>query len=195
MRPAGALRHPEREAARHRRDGGSIRQVLRQRLGLLEQSPAQLRSGARGTHGGRKRDTDARSEGRLRWTSRDLWDSPEEGLSLRVSLSPPSSRTIPPSFRRMPKGRMCEAVGKAPGQNNPPPPLPVDRRAGKGNPPYPPLTGGYKKAMRPCRAGRVLPFLTPLLRGGRGGWFRADDKGGHIGPPLRDATFETRCSP
>ena len=46
---------------------------------------------------------------------------------------------------------------------------------GKTNPPYPPLTGGHKKAKRPaktmcsCRAEGVLPSLTPLSRGGRGG--------------------------
>ncbi len=43
-----------------------------------------------------------------------------------------------------------------------------------------PLSGGYKKAMRPRRAEvallflapcRGLSFLTPLSRGGRGGWF------------------------
>ena len=35
----------------------------------------------------------------------------------------------------------------------------------KGNPPYPSLTGGYKKAMRPRRAEKVLIFLAPLTRG------------------------------
>ena len=45
------------------------------------------------------------------------------------------------------------------------PPLTGD----KGNPPYPPLSGGYKKAMRSHRAEGVLLFLTPLSRGGRGG--------------------------
>ena len=39
----------------------------------------------------------------------------------------------------------------------------------KTNPPYPPLSGGYKKAMRPRRAEGVLLFLAPLTRGGRGG--------------------------
>ena len=39
----------------------------------------------------------------------------------------------------------------------------------KSNPPYPPLSGGYKKAMRPRRAEGVLLFLAPLTRGGRGG--------------------------
>ena len=39
----------------------------------------------------------------------------------------------------------------------------------KNNPPYPPLTGGYKKAMCSRRAEGVLLFLTPLIRGGRGG--------------------------
>ena len=44
-----------------------------------------------------------------------------------------------------------------------------DFTALKTNPPYPPLTGGYKKAMRPRRAEGVLLFLAPLSRGGRGG--------------------------
>ena len=35
----------------------------------------------------------------------------------------------------------------------------------KTNPPYPPLSGGYKKAMRPRRAEGALLFLTPLTRG------------------------------
>ena len=39
----------------------------------------------------------------------------------------------------------------------------------KTNPPYPPLSGGYKKAMRPRRVEGVLLFLAPLTRGGRGG--------------------------
>ncbi len=34
------------------------------------------------------------------------------------------------------------------------------------HPPYPPLTGGYKKAMRTRRAERILLFLAPLTRGG-----------------------------
>ncbi len=39
----------------------------------------------------------------------------------------------------------------------------------KSNPPYPPLSGGYKKAMRPRRVDGALLFLAPLTRGGRGG--------------------------
>ena len=35
----------------------------------------------------------------------------------------------------------------------------------KSTPPYPPLTGGYKKAMRPRRAEGVLLFPAPLSRG------------------------------
>ncbi len=48
---------------------------------------------------------------------------------------------------------------------------PLKGKLHKGNPPYPPLTGGYKKAMRSRRAEGVLLFLAPLSRGGRGGWF------------------------
>ena len=33
------------------------------------------------------------------------------------------------------------------------------------NPPYPPLTGGYKKAMRPRRAEGALLFLASCQRG------------------------------
>ena len=48
----------------------------------------------------------------------------------------------------------------------------------KSNPPYPPLTGG-SCFIPPCRGDLfffypfvgVLLFYTPLLRGGRGGWF------------------------
>ena len=50
---------------------------------------------------------------------------------------------------------------------------PLKGKPHKGNPPYPPLSGGYKKAMRPRRAEGVLLFLTPLTRGGRGGWFNS----------------------
>ena len=46
---------------------------------------------------------------------------------------------------------------------------PLKGKLHKGNPPYPPLTGGYKKAMRSRRAEGVLLFLAPLSRGGRGG--------------------------
>ena len=48
----------------------------------------------------------------------------------------------------------------------------------KGNPPYPPLSGGYeepkplvggKKNQNPAPPVEGLPFFTPLTRGGRGG--------------------------
>ena len=42
---------------------------------------------------------------------------------------------------------------------------PLTEKSYKGNPPYPPLTGGYKKAMRPRRAEEALLFLAPLSRG------------------------------
>ena len=54
--------------------------------------------------------------------------------------------------------------------------------AWKSNPPYSPLSGGYKKAMRPRqgngprRAEGVLLFLAPLSRGGRGGCFSLDSR-------------------
>ena len=53
--------------------------------------------------------------------------------------------------------------------------IPLKRKPHKGNPPYPPLSGGYKKAMCPRRAEGTLLFLAPLLRGGRGGCF-SDEK-------------------
>ena len=48
---------------------------------------------------------------------------------------------------------------------------PLKGKPHKGNPPYPPLSGGYKKAMRPRRVVGFLFFLTPLTRGVGGGWF------------------------
>ena len=41
----------------------------------------------------------------------------------------------------------------------------VEKGPLKGNPPYPPLSGGYKKAMRLRRTEGVLLFLAPLTRG------------------------------
>ena len=56
----------------------------------------------------------------------------------------------------------------------------------KSNPPYPPLSGGYKKAMRPRRVEGALLFLAPLTRGGRGGCFSRqgeDEQGGFFNKP------------
>ena len=55
---------------------------------------------------------------------------------------------------------------------------PLNGKSHKTNPPYPPLSGGYKKAMRSRRAERALLFLAPLTRGGRGGWFSTGEVGG-----------------
>ena len=55
--------------------------------------------------------------------------------------------------------------------------IPLKGKSHKGNPPYPPLTGGQEKAKSPlpggghCLGGGASPFYTPLTRGGRGGCF------------------------
>ena len=46
---------------------------------------------------------------------------------------------------------------------------PLKRKSHKGNPPYPPLSGGQEKAKPPQFGGNASPFYTPLTRGGRGG--------------------------
>ena len=48
---------------------------------------------------------------------------------------------------------------------------PLKRKSHKGNPPYPPLSGGQEKAKPSQPGGNASPFYTPLTRGGRGGWF------------------------
>ena len=56
---------PQREAAGHCRDGGALRQAVRQQRPFLGQLAAQSRSGSRGTHGGYLQNTYARSADRL----------------------------------------------------------------------------------------------------------------------------------
>ena len=48
---------------------------------------------------------------------------------------------------------------------------PLKGKSDKGNPPYPPLSGGREKAKPPLPGGGASPFYTPLTRGGRGGCF------------------------
>ena len=48
---------------------------------------------------------------------------------------------------------------------------PLREKSHKGNPPYPPLSGGQEKAKPPQPGGGESPFYTPLTRGGRGGCF------------------------
>ena len=84
---------------------------------------------------------------------------------------------------------------------------------GKGNPPYPPLTGGQEKANPPlpggghcpggdhclggnhCLGGGASPFYTPLSRGGRGGWFSGrgnDERGGFFNSPIYAAPADAK---
>ncbi len=59
---------------------------------------------------------------------------------------------------------------------------PLRGKPHKGNPPYPPLSGGQEKAKPPLPGGGASPFYTPLTRGGRGGCFWG-------GPPLSGALY------
>ena len=66
---------------------------------------------------------------------------------LKKSLA--RERTLPPRLRSTPNPP-CQGI--------------------KATPPTPPYQGGKKKQKPLCRR-RASPFHTPLIRGGRGGWF------------------------
>ena len=65
----------------------------------------------------------------------------------------------------------------------------------KGNPPYPPLSGGQEKSKPPQPGESASPFFTPLTRGGRGGCFQRGRSGvrAKAAFPLRAMSPDEDC--
>ncbi len=80
--------------------------------------------------------------------------------------------------------------------------IPLKGKPHKGNPPYPPLSGGQETAKPPLPGGAHPPdeggriaFLYPPDKGGRGGWFSRrgeDERGGFFNSPFSVAFYLRR---